>query len=645
MAGTGQVGFPCRRNSRLDSFLKRHLRQEVYDAIRAYELCIVVSDTEHRTFKYVVLSDRLIYLTENPPRSIRGVVALKDVQAIDLIDDYPDFLNGPEREINQHIRIVYSLTTLKNPCGNVKGAWKLLFPFSRLKVNKKVKEKNDGPSIQSSAGHNKEYESINDSLLRYHQESCLTMPSASTLGHGAEPKKPPDVDQSAFRPLPIPSERSCLSTVSTGISGSSLPSVTNGTESILSYAANTKESQAPSDQKNSQSEIQFKFSGNGNDFYPGNVSRGVILPSSPILEKKESELHLYIISTTSPMFLHLKSSWNNYIIQATLLQDPLYASKFNSTPGCQKPYRSEEMIKLFSQLKSELFLKDNTLGRIACLTAELKVAAQRNFIFRKLFWKTSDLYYFLVSKLHEYLPKPQDPNVLQNKNQRAGQLESCIQIIQTLGLMFRETETELSRLNTLVAKRGTLITLLIILISEPEIPQSCPVFGIQFMADSSLVEMSFDVELQKLMLEYTDTATALLYEILLVSLQGNLGLGSRKFAISWIMSLLQSFPPTISFVASIVKQVMKELLTSLPLLSPCQAVLLYQQFYILKSCLQHSSILAEYIRNNHKEEFRYFVHMPTLEKRLPLCYPITQTITQLIHEVLDLVEQEQCVKC
>ncbi|XP_020845845.1 uncharacterized protein C12orf56 homolog [Phascolarctos cinereus] len=642
MAGFGQVGFPCRRNSRLDSFLKRHLRQEVYDAIRAYELCIVVSNTEHRTFKYAVLSDKLIYLTENPPKSIRGVVALKDVLAIDLIGDYPDFLNGPDREINQHIRIVYSLSTLKNSRGNVKGARKLLFPFTRLKVNKKVKEKNDGPSFQSSAEHSNEYESLNDSLLRYHQESCLTMPSASTLGHGSEL---PNGDQNAFRALSIPSERSYLSTVSNGISGNSLSSMTNRTESILSYTANMKEFQTPSDQKNSQSEVQFKFSGNGSDIYSGNVTSGVILPDNPNLEKKESELHLYIISTTSPMFLHLKSSWNNYMIQATLLQDPLYASKFNSTAGCQKPYRSEEMIKLYTQLKSELFLKDNTLGRIACLIAELKVAAQRNFIFKKLFWKTGDLYCFLVSKLHEYLPKPQDPKAVQNKSHRADQLEACIQILQTLGLMFRETETELSRLNTLVAKWGTLITLLIILVSEPEIPKSCPVFGVQFVTDSSLVELSFDAKLQRLMLEYTNTATSLLYEILLVSLQGDLGLGSRKFAISWIMSLLQSFPPTISFVASIVKQVMKGLLTSLPLLSPCQAVLLYQQFYILKSCLQHSSALAEYIRNNHKEEFRYFVHMPTLEKRLPLCYPITQTTTKLIHEVLDLVEQEQCVKC
>ncbi|XP_044535147.1 uncharacterized protein C12orf56 homolog [Gracilinanus agilis] len=561
------------------------------------------------------------------PCDVRNI---RDIVAGELIDDYPDFLNGPEREINQHIRIVYSLSTLKNSWGSIKGARKLLFPFPHSKVNKKVKEKNDDPSCQASAGPSIESGSLNDSFLRYNQERCSTMPSASTLHHDSKLKKLPDGDPSAFRPLPIPSEKSCSSTASIGILGGNLSSVTNQRESHLSYTVKSKELLTASDEKNPQSEIQLKYSGTGNDFYSGNVSSNLILPGNPNLEKKVSELHLYIISTTSPMFLHLKSSWNNYIIQATLLQDPQYASKFNSTTGSQKPYRSEEMIKLFSHLKSELFLKDNTLGRIACLMEELKVAAQRNFILRKLFWKTSDLYYFLVSKVHEYLPKPQDPSEFQNKSQRIGQLEACIQIIQTLGLMFRETETELSRLNTLVTKRGTLITLLIILISEPEMPKSCPVFGIQLMPDSSLVEMPFDAEVRQNILEY---------------ISGNLGLGSRKFAISWIMSLLQSFPPTISFVASIVKQVMKELLSSLQLLSPCQAVLLYQQFYILKCCLQHSSILAEYIRNNHKEEFRYFVHMPTLKKRLPVCYPITQIATQLIHEVLDLVEQEQCVTC
>lgn len=250
-----------------------------------------------------------------------------------------------------------------------------------------------------------------------------------------------------------------------------------------------------------------------------------------------------------------------------------------------------------------------------------------------------------MNKLQEYLPESRDKNSLLNKSRRADELVACIEMIQTLGLMFRETETELSRLNTLATKKGTLFNLLIILISKPQIPKSCPVFDIHLVADSILVEMTLDAELQKLILEFTDTATALFYEILLVFQQGNFGLGSTKFAISWMMSLLQSHPPIVTFVASIVKQVVKGLSASFQLLSPSQAVLLYQQFYILKSFLQYSKTLAEYIRNNYREEFRYFIHMPALEKRLPLCYPITQPTTQLFHEVLKLVEQKQCVKC
>lgn len=85
MASPAHCGFPARTNSRLDAFLRRQLPPEVYDTIRAYEPCVVVSDSEKHTLKYVVLSDRLIYLTDNPPKSIRRVVALRDIVAIDLV--------------------------------------------------------------------------------------------------------------------------------------------------------------------------------------------------------------------------------------------------------------------------------------------------------------------------------------------------------------------------------------------------------------------------------------------------------------------------------------------------------------------------------------------------------------------------------
>ncbi|XP_042554990.1 uncharacterized protein C12orf56 homolog [Dipodomys spectabilis] len=625
MASPARSGFPERTNSRLDAFLRRRLPPEVYDAIRAYEPCIVVSDSEKHTLKYVVLSDRLIYLTENPPKSIRGVVAWRDIVAIDLIDDYPEFLRSPDRETNQHIRILYSSTVLKKEDEKQKGVRKLLFPFHHANANnKKVNEENNNPIYW----RRKESRSLDELYLRCYQESRT--PSKDPMLCPSAFRKLSFGGQGAFRPLPSPSRTSSQCTAASGKAVSS-PSCTKIPEEARGFPDHTD---FPSD-------VAFTCDGNRNEFNFGNTLLAYPLQSNSNPEKKELELHLYIISKTSSIFLHLKSSWNNYIIKATLLQDPVYASEYSAVTGSQKPYRSEEKIKHFSQLKSELFLKDNTLRKIFCLITELKVAAQKNFILKRLFWKTNDFFYFLVNKLHEYLPESKDKNALQNKSQRADELATCIEIIQTLGLMFRETEVELSRLNTLAAKKGMLFNLLVILISKPQIPKSCPVFDIQLVADATLVEMSFDAELQKLILEYTDTATALLYEILLVFQQGNLGLGSTKFAISWMMSFLQSCPTIITFVASIMKRVVKGLSASFQLLSPCQAVLLYQQFYILKSCLKYSKPLAEYIRNDYSEEFRYFIHMPALEKRLPLCYPIAQPTTQLFHEVLKLVEQEQ----
>ncbi|KFO24501.1 hypothetical protein H920_13987 [Fukomys damarensis] len=613
MASPERSGFPARTNSRLDSFLRRQLAPEVYDTVRAYEPCIVVSDSEKHTSKKCrqPLEDR------------------KGLETDFALEPPEEFLSSPDREINQHIRIIYSSPGLKKKCEKSKGVRKFLFPFHHVSANKNVKEENDGLIFWRG----KEPRSLSESSLRYAQESYRALDD-STYSSPSDINKLCLQGQGAFRPLPVPPRRTGPSTAAAGRAVSS-PSRT----------ANTKECQGLPDHKDCPSEISLKCDGNRNEFHLRNS-----LPVSPLesdlnLEKKESELHLYIVSATSSLFLHLKSSWNNYVIKATLLQDPLYATEVSPVLRSPKPYRSEEKIKHFSQLKSELFLKDNTLRKILCLIMELKVAAQKNFILKRLFWKTSDLFYFLVNKLHEYLPESRNKNAFHNKSQRADELAACIEIIQTLGLMFRETETESSRLNTLAAKKGTLFNLLVILISKPQIPKCCPVFDIHLVADSTLAEISFDAELQKLILEYTDNATALLYEILLVFQQGNLGLGSTTFPITWMMSFLQSCPPIITFVASIVKRVVKGFSASFQLLSPCQAVLLYQQFYILKSCLQYSKTLAEYIRNDYSEEFRYFIHMPALRKRLPLCYPITQPTTQLFHEVLKLVEQKQYVKC
>lgn len=138
---------------------------------------------------------------------------------------------------------------------------------------------------------------------RSHQESSTpfkdSTPCPSDLnqlclpGHGAP------------RPLPTPS-RSCQSTASIGQAACWLP-----------FASGAEEQELPS-HKDSASEILVRLDRSRNDLRLGNSLPGPPSQGSSSLEKEEAELHLYIISETSSIFLHLKSSWNNYIIVSAL---------------------------------------------------------------------------------------------------------------------------------------------------------------------------------------------------------------------------------------------------------------------------------------------------------------------------------------
>ncbi|KAA8580349.1 hypothetical protein FQN60_005884 [Etheostoma spectabile] len=107
MARTGSGALLSRRNIKLDSFLKRNMERMVYERIRAYEPCVVKSETINKVYMHVVLSDERVYLTEYPPRTLTEAFCFRDVQDIELVNDLPDFLRGKDRELCQHIRVTY----------------------------------------------------------------------------------------------------------------------------------------------------------------------------------------------------------------------------------------------------------------------------------------------------------------------------------------------------------------------------------------------------------------------------------------------------------------------------------------------------------------------------------------------------------
>ena len=71
-----------KRNSKLEAFLKRNLDEDTFERMRAHEACL-----EQKDFKFIILSDEWIYLTENPPKKVYETVHLGDVFSVELVSN------------------------------------------------------------------------------------------------------------------------------------------------------------------------------------------------------------------------------------------------------------------------------------------------------------------------------------------------------------------------------------------------------------------------------------------------------------------------------------------------------------------------------------------------------------------------------
>ncbi|XP_048404289.2 uncharacterized protein C12orf56 homolog [Stegostoma tigrinum] len=624
--------FPSKRHDKLDFFLKRHLEESVFNKIRMYEACIVVSERKNKkAFEYVILTDECIYLTQNPPKTIHEAVHLNDVVAIELVDDYPDFLSGQDRESAQHIRIVYiSRPEKKSHKVQVRGNRYLPAvisgrrKFGAFSQEEAVASSNIQESSSTSGNSkSKQDRALNQFTLR--GNAAESGEPHSTLRHAAS------FPTSALKNLKLSDRRNVERSVPTPPIARPLPvpPKENATTATAYSSVSTERLGA------SPYPWHWNMKEPGPDITP-EPDKGMTEQVKP----KESELNLYIISMTSLIFLHLKSAWNNYMIQSTLLQDPGYARVTApiSPPRGPKTLSSEEMNKLFNQLSSELIHGNNLLERSFSLLQELKTAAIRNFTIKKLFWKSNDVYPFLISKLQEHLLKLENPINQQVKHKMAGHLQLCILIMETLGVMFRETETEPTRLTLLNANRGmTVMNLLKILISGPQIPISSHAGGRNVPTASEISTNSQDGELQKLLLEYKDAVTAVVYEIFLITHQGNWGSASGNLTVGWLMVALQKLPSMLPFIDQMMKHIIKTVLPPIHIMSPTQALLLFQQFYILNTCIQYSNDLAEHIRNKYSEEFRYYIQSATVEAMLPVHYAVAQPTIRLLRQVLNFI--------
>ncbi|XP_017296790.1 uncharacterized protein C12orf56 homolog [Kryptolebias marmoratus] len=430
-SGSGSL-LLTRRNARLDSFLKRTAARGLYERIRAYEPCVVVSDAVGRAYMHAVLSDERVYLTEFPPRALTEAVSFGRVRDIELVNDLPGFLSAKDRERCQHIRITYVAEKparqdrdwLRRRDGR-EGFPPVAPPTRRASQCPTITHSSEG----RPAGSRWINEGIKPVLKPSRSASC---PNPETLGLLTVPHPPPSSSRSAS-----PSSAS-----------------------------------PPAEGRPEGAQVTRRF---------GSVLTRLLRRDEAHREEeeREAELHLYAVSQTSKLYLQLQSSWNSFLMRSTLLLDPLYRRRSTASSDS---ISSEETAQLFRQLSSELLRDGIGVEELYLLLQELRTAALRSVTLRRLFWRSGEVCVFLVQTLEDCLQGRQSLGGVYTTDQLL--LSSLI--VQTLTVTFTEAEVEEATTRLLFADKGALLSrMLLALICDPQTDRRRPPTHSQLQASLS----------------------------------------------------------------------------------------------------------------------------------------------------------------
>nr|XP_022300278.1 uncharacterized protein C12orf56 homolog isoform X6 [Crassostrea virginica] len=653
----GNADVLFKKNSKLESFLKRTLPEEAFERVRGYEACIIVTEKENKGFKYCVLDDEYIYQAENPPKSredLQVMVPLKEIISVDLVNDFPDFLSGEERTNTQHIQVVHwtsdqikkrsfrkskksprtgSLSDLhgdrsnaSTPLENISlqegSNWSEDYGYitqstSSLQINSSRPESRG--SVSSLQGLKSSGRDIKTSSLK----------KKKRIGDGME--------DSVLKALKEEMEDGQLDNVEEidGVFAASYTSILHSTR-----GSKGKEGERVRTVADRRGSTDTTVSQTGNlgmaslsDFGSSIIRINTALSPE---ERKKTTVSIYLLNLQSPMLMLIRSAWNNYLIKHTLNIDVDYERNFKSSAVRSGPIQREKMEVLFNALKRDLLNPENTMEDIFSLLTELKTATEKNFTLKKLFWKNADMFLFLVRQTQHYLPKsPVNVNTEHGRVQRADELELVILLTEILSLMFRESEIIPARIQTLKADRGKAIFDLIrLLICSPEIPE-------KMAAPSKSTQnlQATDEEIKKQIDEFRKSALLTLFEIFLMARQANWGNREASFFnISWVIKTMEEMRMTEPFVEIVINQMMKFIgPTRRDSLMPHEAVTLYVQFSVLQTFLHYSPKISAFIRNHYLEEFKYFVQVPVVMKKLSQSYPICMITMTLIESVTNKV--------
>ncbi len=749
MARSNSVAL-VKRNSKLETFLKHRLDADIFEAIRAYDACIVCSEKEDKKFKFVILTREWLYLTENPPKKLYEAVHLKDIVSLTLVNDFPNFLSGAERENVQHIIVSYltneSSTKEKSaktqnqkvtksrkvPCSHSpentdcdtqpvtsksstsgKATARSIQTYGRQSLSARdtpeqrllaaeshmssLALRNGGSSTRSLTAATPKLTMLS-TLPTEEDQTNKTSRNASTsdiCGGNHQSTKLKWEDelpknqgvQRGTNPGIKSSVGGCQGSLSAKLNGAfqSAESKENhiGTsgrsvESPTSKSTIVNGVSDPRSQRPDKAELQLDLSKllcdedeeaddmasllEGDSWSDGasfssidsRSSLPLSLPlslgeenstmSTPLSEGSSSDqdsslheatIHIYIMSASSRIYMLMKSAWDSVLRRTTLEKDPEYLKYHSSSLAPCKSFKSKQkLVALFEELKLDMIKAEESAENLTWLVTELKVAVERNPVIKKFFWSSSDMLLFLMKQLIGHLPSSPiiDSESIHEPLQgvlQKGEFWLVVEVMETLSVLFRESEIYSCRLTYLQTDRGSRIRRLV------QGLLACTRISVARPAGVPVTKEQTSRDLEILL----PAVTSLLFELFLVVEQATWCTSQESQRVSiadWVNPWLEE---QLELEDNIISCLVMDLLVRISHqddrpLNPSEVIELYHELYVLQVLLRSNDHVGDYLRETFREEFTYFVQLSVVETRVLEAYPVRSRLLGMLSNII-----------
>ncbi|XP_067127021.1 uncharacterized protein C12orf56-like isoform X2 [Centruroides vittatus] len=567
-----------RKNGRLESFLQKCLAQE-YCQVSWYEPCVVSSSYDKQpTFRFVVVTDEHVYVTDNPPTELILIVHLGDVVRLEVINEYPEFLKGAERENVQHIKI-----TSKEEDGEVPlsltGSLSQMSDISyredagsRASIRSAEGSSASDPGPESKSRKKWNWSRFLSSLL-LSRRKCGLQPVAEddhqeSIHESDVTIASDDVNikkhrKSIFKKLLLFSRYKVRSELETDRSSIVSPIEDNflgndlRNHSFLHVTDHKRPISVPpvSQQLLSPGDhdvtLQLRSPSGRAQTALGNYADHLFLikkhdyrrslsdnsedstNKSKKSPKHPSELHLYILTAQSAIFRHLIAAWNRILVKLTirLENDQIYFNK-----GSNREHFDQILLDVYRKLNA---INQDDMAQLRVLMDNFQAELTRSSLARKLFWKDPHLFPTIVERLRILVVTPNHLKTF-TVGEIMDKLKLASSIIMVLSMALQETQTLPERNRHLTNKAAQRTQeLLTILISEPWIPanyqnivQNIITSHEQLLSEEW--EMLPEAPLIRSLIELTNTSTAALYQFVQLAYQEKeLTTNQKTYNIPW----------------------------------------------------------------------------------------------------------------